>query len=52
MKKYSKLKIVLFCKDRGIWTTVKEYMEKIDYYDLFLNAQVFLDVDEYFKAGI
>ena len=38
VKKYSKLKIVLFCKEHGIWTTVKEYMEKIDYYDLFVNA--------------
>ena len=51
-KKYSKLRITLFCMEQGIWNDVKEFLEKIGYYDLFVMAQYFLDTDDYFQRGI
>lgn len=38
VKKYSKLKITLFCMEAGIWDSVKSYLEGIGYYDLFVMA--------------
>ena len=52
VKRYSKLKITLFCIEQGIWNSVKEYLEKIGYYDLFVMAQFFLETDEYFNKGL
>lgn len=51
-KKYSKLRMTLFCIEQNIWADVKEYLEAIGYYDLFVMAQYFLDTDDYFKRGI
>lgn len=31
---------------------MKAYLEKIDYYDLFVMAQYFLENDEYFTKGV
>lgn len=44
--------MTLFCIEQNIWTDVKEYLEAIGYYDLFVMAQYFLDTDDYFKRGI
>jgi hypothetical protein len=52
VRKFSKLKITLFCMQNGIWQDVKEYLEKIGYYDLFVMAQYFLESDEYFVKGL
>ena len=51
-KKYSKLRMTLFCMEHGIWNDVKDFLEKIGYYDLFVMAQYFLDTDDYFQRGI
>lgn len=50
--KYSKLKITLFLMDAGLWDDVKEFLQEVGYYDLFVMAQYFLDMDEYFQRGI
>jgi hypothetical protein len=52
VKRYSKLKITLFCIENKIWQDVKEYLEKIGYYDLFVMATFFLESDEYFNKGL
>lgn len=52
VKRYSKLKITLFCIEQGIWEQVKEYLTKIGFYDLFVMAQFFLETDEYFVKGL
>lgn len=52
VRKFSKLKITLFCIENKIWQDVKEYLEKIGYYDLFVMAQYFLETDEYFVKGL
>lgn len=52
VKRYSKLKITLFCIEQGIWEQVKEYLIKIGFYDLFVMAQFFLETDEYFVKGL
>lgn len=52
VKRYSKLKITLFCMEMGIWDSVKSYLEKIGYYDLFVMAAFFLESDEYFNKGL
>ena len=52
VKRYSKLKITLFCIEMGIWESVKSYLEKIGYYDLFVMATFFLESDEYFNKGL
>ena len=51
-KKYSKLRITLFCMQQNIWEKVKRFLEHIGYYDLFVMAQYFLDTDDYFQQGI
>jgi hypothetical protein len=38
VRKFSKLKITLFCIENKIWQDVKEYLGKIGYYDLFVMA--------------
>lgn len=52
VRKFSKLKLTLFCIEQNIWKDVKEYLKKIGYYDLFVMAQYFLESDEYFIKGI
>ena len=52
VRKFSKLKITLFCIENNIWQDVKEYLEKIGYYDLFVMAVYFLETDEYFTKGL
>ena len=51
-KKYSKLRMTLFCMQQDIWEKVKKFLEHIGYYDLFVMAQYFLDTDDYFQQGI
>ena len=51
-KKYSKLRMTLFCMQHDIWEKVKGFLEHVGYYDLFVMAQYFLDTDDYFKQGI
>lgn len=51
-KKYSKLRMTLFCMQQNIWEKVKRFLEHIGYYDLFVMAQYFLDTDDYFQQGI
>ena len=51
-KRYSKLRITIFCMEQNIWKHVKEFLEKTGYYDLFVMAQYFLDTDDYFQRGI
>ena len=38
--------------ERGIWSNLKSYIEKLGYYDLFVMAMVFLENDKFFKAGL
>lgn len=52
VKRYSKLKLTLFCMQQNLWADVKAFLEKIGYYDLFVMAQYFLETDEYFQQGI
>ena len=51
-KKYSKLRMTLFCMQQDIWEKVKKFLDHIGYYDLFVMAQYFLDTDDYFQQGI
>ena len=51
-KKYSKLRMTLFCMQHDIWEKVKKFLEHVGYYDLFVMAQYFLDTDDYFQQGI
>lgn len=51
-KRYSKLKMTIFCMEQKIWDDVKRFLEGTGYYDLFVMAQYFLDTDEYFQRGI
>ena len=51
-KKYSKLRMTLFCMQQNIWEKVKKFLEHVGYYDLFVMAQYFLDTDDYFQQGI
>ena len=40
VKKYSKLKLIMNLKARGLWDHVKDWMESNGFYDLFVAAQV------------
>ena len=51
-KKYSKLRMTVFCMEQNIWEKVKRFLQHIGYYDLFVMAQYFLDTDDYFQQGI
>ena len=51
-KKYSKLKITLFAMNVGLWNSIKEWLQEIGYYDLFVMAQYFLSSDQYFVQAI
>lgn len=51
-RKFSKLRITLFCIEQGIWEDIKEFLISLGYYDLFVMAQFFLETDEYFKKGL
>ena len=39
VKKYSKLKLIMNLKARGLWDHVKDWMESNGFYDLFVAAQ-------------
>lgn len=39
VKKYSKLKLIMALKARGLWDHAKDWMESNGYYDLFVAAQ-------------
>lgn len=39
VKKYSKLKLIMSLKARGLWDHAKDWMESNGYYDLFVAAQ-------------
>ena len=39
VKKYSKLKLVMNIKARGLWDHAKDWMESNCFYDLFVAAQ-------------
>lgn len=52
VRRFSKLRLVEFCIERGIWENLKSYMEKLGYYDLIVMAVVFLENDKFFKAGL
>ena len=39
VKKYSKLKLVMNLKARGLWDHAKDWMESNGFYDLFVAAQ-------------
>ena len=38
--------------ERGIWSNLKSYIEKLGYYDLFVMAQIFLENDTFFMQGL
>ena len=52
VRRFSKLRLVEFCMEHGIWTDLKSYIEKLGYYDLFIMAMVFLENDKFFTAGL
>lgn len=52
VRRFSKLRLVEFCMERGIWANLKSYIEKLGYYDLFVMAVVFLENDKFFRAGL
>ena len=52
VRRFSKLKLVEFCMERGIWSNLKSYITKLGYYDLFVMAMVFLENDKFFTAGL
>ena len=39
VKKYSKLKLIMNLKARGLWDHTKDWMESNGFYDLFVAAQ-------------
>ena len=39
VKKYSKLKLIINLKARGLWDHAKDWMESNGFYDLFVAAQ-------------
>lgn len=52
VRRFSKLKLVEFCIEHGIWDELKEFLESIGYYDLFVMAMVFLENDKFFVHGL
>ena len=50
--KYSKLKLTMFMMELGIWEDVKEWLNGMGYYDLYLMAQVFADDNDNFNDAI
>ena len=52
VRRFSKLRLVEFCMERGIWEGLKSYITELGYYDLFVMAMVFLENDKFFTAGL
>ena len=52
VRRFSKLKLVEFCMEKGIWRELKAFLEGLGYYDLFVMAMVFLENDKFFKRGL
>ena len=52
VRRFSKLKLVEFCMEKGIWRELKAFLEGTGYYDLFVMAMVFLENDRFFKRGL
>lgn len=52
VRRFSKLRLVEFCMERGVWQELKAFIEQLGYYDLFLMAQVFLENDKFFMGGL
>lgn len=52
VRRFSKLRLVEFCMERGIWESLKSYITELGYYDLFVMAVVFLENDKFFMAGL
>jgi hypothetical protein len=48
---FSKLRIVAALTNAGVWAQVKQYIEQMGLYDLFLAAQDFRTDNEYFAQG-
>ena len=51
-KKYSKLKVTMFCMQQGIWEQVKAFLTENGFYDLFVMAQYFTEDNDYMKNGV
>lgn len=52
VRRFSKLRLVEFCMERGVWQELKSFIEQLGYYDLFVMAQVFLENDKFFMGGL
>lgn len=52
MRRFSKLKLVEFCMEQGIWKELKDFLEEAGYYDLFVMAVFFLENDKFFTRGL
>lgn len=52
VRRFSKLKLVEFCMEQGIWDELKSFLEETGYYDLFVMAVFFLENDKFFMRGL
>ena len=52
VRRFSKLKLVEFCMEQGIWDELKAFLEETGYYDLFVMAVFFLENDKFFMRGL
>ena len=52
VRRFSKLKLVEFCMEQGIWQELKDFLEETGYYDLFVMAVFFLENDKFFTRGL
>ena len=52
VRRFSKLKLVEFCMEQGIWDELKTFLEGTGYYDLFVMAVFFLENDKFFMRGL
>lgn len=52
VRRFSKLKLVEFCMEKGIWQELKTFLEGTGYYDLFVMAVFFLENDKFFMQGL
>lgn len=52
VRRFSKLKLVEFCMEKGIWQELKTFLDGTGYYDLFVMAVFFLENDKFFMQGL
>lgn len=52
VRRFSKLRLVEFCMEQGIWDELKAFLEETGYYDLFVMAVFFLENDKFFARGL